>query len=344
MADLTNTTESSTPAETPSLPLVSVVVPVLNEQRYIERSLGAVLGQDYPAERFEVLVADGMSTDATREIIRGFQQKHHNLRLLDNQQRRRAAGLNVATAAARGDIIVRVDGHCEIDRDYLRRCVAHLGNGEVVGVGGSIETVGETPLAHAIAVAMSSRFGVGSSTFRTTQNESLLVDTIAFPAYTRRAVERAGPYDEKFHWNEDDEYNYRLRKLGGKLLLADDVHSRYFNRRSLGALAYQYFHYGYWKVSVMRKHPRQMQPRQFAPACLVGGLLVALVFALFFSVAWWGFGGLLGSYLLANLSASMLAARKESWRTLAMLPWVFATLHFSYGAGFLCRLFAFWNS
>src|SRR5262249_42436745 len=148
------------------LPFVSVIMPIRNESDYIERSLGAVFAQDYPADSLEVIVADGMSGDGTREIVRQWQAGFPHLRVIDNPGRIAPTGLNAAIERARGEVIVRVDGHCEIAPDYISKCVAYLQNDRVDGVGGPLETVGETASARVIAAAMSSRFGVGGAAFR----------------------------------------------------------------------------------------------------------------------------------------------------------------------------------
>src|SRR4030095_7407833 len=161
-----------------------------------------------------------------------------------------ATGLNGALREARGEIVVRVDGHCEVAPDYLRCCVSHLVHDGVEAVGGPLETIGESVIARAIATAMSFRFGVGGSAFRVVKSGTQFTDTVAFPAYTRAVIDRAGPFDEELVRNQDDEYNYRLRKLGVKILLAADVRSRYYSRATLRKLGSQYFQYGYWKVRV----------------------------------------------------------------------------------------------
>jgi glycosyltransferase involved in cell wall biosynthesis len=325
-------------------PFVSVVLPIRNEAAFIARGLGAVVAQDYPADRFEVLVSDGMSTDATREIVRSLQNGHPRVRLIDNPGKIVPTGLNAALAQARGEIIVRVDGHCEIAPDYVRRCVDHLLRDGVDGVGGPLETIGDTFLAKAIATAMSSSFGVGGSAFRTVSNKTMLADTVAFPAYTRRIMDRAGRFDEELVRNQDDEYNYRLRKLGAKILLAEDVHARYYSRSSLRSLWRQYFQYGFWKVRVLQKHPLQMKLRQFVPPLFVCALLCALLLLPISPVSGCLVGlAIVGSYLAVNLAASVLTARRNQWRLLVYLPVIFMVLHLSYGSGFLIGLAAFWN-
>ena len=250
--------------------------------------------------------------------------------------------MNLAIAQARGEVIVRVDGHCEIANDYVRHCIEHLLNDRVDGVGGPLETIGETPLARVIAIAMSSKFGVGGAAFRT-KTETMLTDTVAFPAYTRSIIERAGPFDEELVRNQDDEYNYRLRKMGAKLLLASDVRCRYYSRSSLSSLARQYFQYGYWKVRVLQKHPGQMQPRQFVPPLFVGACLLLLLLLPVTRVAAYFLAAAVGSYAIADVTASILSSRKTTYRLLPLMPVVFATIHLAYGLGFLTGLVRFWK-
>jgi succinoglycan biosynthesis protein ExoA len=326
--------------ENPSTPFVSIVMPVRNEAGFIARSLGAVLAQDYPADRLEVIVADGQSDDGTRSALDALARRNTNVHVLDNPGRIVATGLNRAFAVAQGDIIVRVDGHCEIAPDYVRRCVAHLQSGSADGVGGPLTTIGETETARTIAAAMSSKYGVGGSAFRTTSDTTRLTDTVAFPAYTRRIMEQAGPYDEEMVRNQDDEYNYRLRKLGARILLAADVRARYYSRSSLSSLARQYFGYGYWKVRVMQKHRRQMQVRQFVPptfvAALIGGGALAFV-----PVVRWALSGVLIAYAVATSIAAVSESGRVGWRQVPMLALCFAVLHMSYGLGFLAGLVRF---
>jgi succinoglycan biosynthesis protein ExoA len=329
----------STPAAARDLPFVSVVLPVRNERSHLPGCLEAVFAQDYPADRLEVIVADGLSTDGTREIAESFKSDHSSLQVITNPGKIVPTGLNAAIAASHGDIVVRVDGHCEVATNYVTECVRYLGWG-VDAVGGPIETVGETLIAKAIAAGMSSRFGVGDSAFRTTNGRTMLVDTVAFPAYPRSVLERVGPFDEELVRNQDDEYNYRLRKQGGRVLLATAVRSRYFSRSSLRSLWRQYFQYGYWKVRVLQKHPRQMRSRQFVPAIFVVGVVASLAGAALSLTSWWLFGGIAGSYALLNAAASVGASKGRASVAL-LLPLIFGILHVSYGCGFLKGLVAF---
>ena len=328
-------------------PFVTIIMPVHNEEEFIHRSLGAVLAQDHPPNLMEVLVVDGTSTDQTYEIIRQVitETTPVKVRLLDNKSRIAAAGLNLATREAKGSIIIRVDGHCVIAPDYVRKCVEHLQKDGVDAVGGSMQTIGEDYISELTAIAMSSKFGVGDSSFRTEKGLTKLVDTVPFPAYTRQIIELAGPYDEELVRNQDDEYNYRIRKLGGRILLAGDVRSQYYGRGSLWKLAKQYFQYGFYKVRVLQKHPLQMRYRQFVPPIFALGLSASLG-SLFLGWGWWHLALLLGTYLVANLGASLHTSGQHGWRYLPLLPLTFAILHLGYGFGFLFGLIRFierWN-
>jgi succinoglycan biosynthesis protein ExoA len=188
---------------------------------------------------------------------------------------------------------------------------------------------------------MSSAFGVGGSAFRVGTDRQREVDTVAFPAYSRATLEAVGPFDEELVRNQDDEYNYRLRALGGRAVLCPEIRSVYHSRATLPALWRQYRKYGTWKVRVMQKHPRQMQPRQFVPALFVLALLASLLASVVLPVFWVAFGLVAGSYLAADLAASVALAARCGWSLLPLLPLVFVTLHLAYGAGFLWGLVRF---
>lgn len=319
-------------------PFVSVIMPVRNEAAYIERSLGSVLAQDYPAGCLEILVVDGMSDDGTREMVRAQQATQPHIRLLDNPARIVPPGLNLGIRQARGEIIVRVDGHCEIAPDYVSRCVRHLLEDEVDAVGGPIETIGETAEAEAIALAMSSWFGVGGSAFRTIDDRAMLVETVAFPAYRRETLERLGPFDEELVRNQDDEYNYRLLKHGGKILLSPDIRSRYYSRSSLPKLWRQYYQYGFWKVRVMQKHPRQMRRRQFVPGLFVAALAGSTALGFLWRPLWVLAAFFIALYAFANIVAAVTVTSRRGRGHTARLLLIHPIIHFSYGLGFLAGL------
>lgn len=318
-------------------------MPIRNEANYIKRSLRAVLAQDYPPDRMEVIIVDGMSTDGTREIIESICARYPNLQVVDNPGRIVPTGLNAGLRKAKGQIIIRVDGHCEIAPDYVNRCIHHLQQDGIHGVGGPIDTIGETFLAKAIAAGMSSAFGVGGSAFRTKKDREIFVDTVPFPAYKREVFVNAGLFDEELVRNQDDEYNYRLWEKGFRILLAPDIHSRYYSRSSLLSLWYQYYQYGYWKVRVMQKHPRQMRARQFVPLIFVIVLFSSMALSLISEFGRLSLLLAISSYIVANLVASILVSLKTDLRYLIILPGIFVILHLSYGLGFLVGLVKFFN-
>ena len=322
-------------------PTVSVLLPIRNESVYIARCLDALADQDYPADLIEILVVDGMSTDDTRDIVHEYAKRYPQLeiQILDNRRKIVPTGMNIALRQARYEIIIRVDGHCMISPDYIGRCVQLLQENDIDGVGGPLETIGEDQLSQTIALAMSSPFGVGGSAFRTIKDRAMLADSVPFPAYTRQIIEKVGLYDEELVRNQDDEYNYRIRKQGGKILLSPDINSCYYSRGSLKKLWKQYYQYGFWKVRVLQKHPRQMSLRQFVPPVFVLALFTPIFLSDVRSLSM--IVPLL--YLLANLVASLHTASKRGWHYLLLLPVTFTILHVSYGFGFLVGLFKFWN-
>jgi len=323
---------------------ISVIIPIRNEATYIAACLEAVLNQQNLDDfDVEVIVVDGMSTDNSREIIKQYQQVHTNLILIDNPGQIVPKGMNHAYKFAKGSIIIRVDGHCVIAPDYVSNCIRNLYESDADGVGGPMQTIGETPISETIAEAMSSVFGVGDSAFRTTNGDTKYVDSVPFPAYTRRIIEKVGKYDEELVRNQDDEYNYRIREAGGKLLLAADVQSKYYSRGSLGKLWKQYYQYGFWKVRVLQKHPKQMSLRQFIPPLFVASLIISFLASLFLPQVWFLFALLAGYYLLVDLAASVLTAHRRGWKHLPLLPLIFPVLHVSYGLGFLVGLVKFSN-
>jgi glycosyltransferase involved in cell wall biosynthesis len=318
-----------------SEPFVSVIIPVRNEERYIERCLYTLARQDYPRERFEVLVVDGRSDDATRPIVTRFRAESTlDVGLLDNPRRKTAAALNVGLREARGEVIVRVDGHAAVAPDFLRRSVAALIETGADCVGGVIESEGDTYMGNVIALAMASRFGVGGAAFRV--GGSGKADTVAFGAYRRDVFDRIGHFTEEIDRGEDDEFNYRLRDAGGTILLVPGIRARYTARGSLAGLWRQYFGYGRAKPEVLRRHPAQARLRQLAPPAFALALGAALAQAISGSATSVRILALV--YTGAATIASLALASQRRWRYLPPLPIAFACLHLSYGLGFIVGL------
>jgi glycosyltransferase involved in cell wall biosynthesis len=308
-----------------------------------------VLDQDYPAEKMEILVADGMSVDGARQIIQEYQHNHNNLRLIDNPGKIVPIGINAALKQANGEIVLRVDGHTLIAPDYVSQCVAALQRSGAENVGGRMDAVSDGAFGQAVALATSSPFGVGGARFHYSDKEEW-VDTVYLGAWKRETFSRIGLFDEELVRDQDDEFNYRLREQGGKILLVPSIKSIYTVRGAPDKLWKQYFQYGFWKVRVLQKHPRQMRPRQFVPPLLALAVWLTVlwvwiysVFSLWSPVSLMPLTFILIAYHLVALIASLYTAAKKGWRYLPLLPLVFGILHFAYGFGFLTGLVKFWN-
>lgn len=321
---------------------ISVILPVRNEENYIAACLKNLFSQKKINSELEVIVADGMSADNTCSIIRDFQKQHANLILISNPEKIVPTGLNQALSIAKGDIIIRIDGHTVIAPDYVANCVRILEESGADNVGGRMDAIGTTTFGKAVSVATSTPFGVGGSRFHYSDKEEW-VDSVYMGAWHKEIFDKIGLFDEELVRNQDDEFNYRLRKHGCKILLSPDIKSKYTVRSSPNALWKQYFQYGFWKVRVLQKHPKQMSWRQFIPPALVASLIFSLILSIFDPIYWILFAIFVGVYLLANILASIITSAKKGWQHLFLLPLVFAILHLSYGLGFLIGLVKFAN-
>ena len=304
-----------------------------NEGDHIRPCLEAVLAQDYPAERMEILVVDGHSTDHSRDVVTQYARQYPHLRLLDNPRQTTPAALNIGIQNAHGKYLIRVDAHTVVAADYVRQCVTLLESSGAANVGGQMRPVGQTYVGQAVALCTMSPFGVGDSRFHYDACERF-VDTVYLGAFRREVFDQVGLFDEELLRNQDYELNVRIRKAGGKILLGPKIISHYIPRSSLPALWRQYFQYGRWKVRTLQKHPDSLRWRQAAAPLFVSAFFGSLLVGIVWSPARWLFAFIAGCYLLANLAASTIAARRGGWRYLPILPLVFATIHFAWGLGF----------
>jgi succinoglycan biosynthesis protein ExoA len=316
------------------LPFVSVIVPVRNEERYVGECLTCLAGQDYPPDRFEVLVVDGRSTDRSREVAEPFLRNGAmDVRLLDNPDKTTARALNIGIKEARGELIARVDAHAAPAHDFLSESVAALRASGADAVGGPIRSVGRGLVGEAIALAMSFPFGIGNAAFRYSEREQY-TDTVPFPTYRRDVFERVGLFED-IAAGEDDEFHLRLGERGGRLLLTPRIGVVYHPRSSISGLVRQYFGYGRAKARVLSLHPGSTRLRQLVPPAFVAALGLTGLLALLRGAFARPFLLVAGAYAAASLIASLVLARREGWRYMVLLPLVFACLHVSYGLGFL---------
>jgi len=319
------------PLELPQRPLVSIVIPCLNEEDYIVALLDSLAAQDYGPDGIEVLVSDGGSTDRTRELVRDYVSPFARLELVDNPRKITVAGLNEGMAASRGDCWIIIGAHSQVRSDFVSESVAALQRTGAACVGGPIETIGQGTAGLAIAAAMSSPFGVGNAKFRYAEDEGE-VDTVPFGCYHRKVWEVVGQFDETVDGADEDSYNQRLIDAGGRIWLTPAIRSSYYPRRTFKALAKQYWEYGAAKGTLFQRG-RPLQPRHFAPTAMVFGgpglwllgriskrarLLLKVLAAVY----------LAGGMVMASRAASKNGANPVL--TFAAM----ATMHAAYGAGF----------
>jgi succinoglycan biosynthesis protein ExoA len=321
-------------------PPVSVVMPVLNEERHLEEAVGRVLDQDYPGE-LEVVLAIGPSKDRTQEIADKLAEADGRISIVPNPTGKTPAGLNVGIAHAKHDILVRVDGHGALTPGYITRAVEVLDETGADNVGGVMAAEGRTPLEMAVACAYRSRLGLGASTFHQ-GGKAGPADTVYLGVFRRAALERVGGFDETMHRAQDWELNYRIRKTGGLIWFCPDLSVTYRPRSSLSAVAKQFFHTGQWRREVVRRHPETANKRYLAPPVAVIGMAVGTVLGivgLITGIGWLDLGFLapLG-YALLILAGSAFEGRYLPWKALFWLPLVCATMHVSWGLGFLAGL------
>lgn len=310
-------------------PPVSVVIPVLDEERHLRDAVRQVLDQDYPGA-LEVVLALGPSTDGTDEVAAALASSDPRVRTVANPSGRTPSALNAAIRAARHDVVVRVDGHAEIPQDYVSTAVRTLAETGADNVGGLMKAVGRSPFERAVACAMRSRIGVGGGTFHVGGGAGP-VDTVYLGAFRRSALERAGLYDERYTRTQDWHLNLRLRQTGGTVWFTPDMEVTYRPRSSVRALARQYFQYGQWRRVVAREHPETMNARYLAPPVMVAGVTTATLLGLFWAPA------LLvpTAYAMGVVAGGAAISGGEPPRTRLLTPVVLATMHWSWGVGFL---------
>ena len=311
---------------------VSVVIPCRNEEKYIAKCIESVLASNYPIDLLDVFVCDGMSTDSTREIVKNFHE-NNRVTLLDNLHITTPFALNLGIEKSSADIIIILGAHAELDKDYVKLCVETFDISPEIGcVGGILDTISLDENSAAIALAMSSVFGVGNAHFRTGLKAGY-VDTVAFGAYRKEVFERVGLFDSALTRNQDDEFNFRLIQGGFRIYLNPNIRAKYYVRSTFSKLYKQYKQYGYWKVYVNRKFKVVTTLRQLAPPLWVL-FLIALPFA-------WLIHPILGTIhlilLLLYVLMSLLMGFKISRhiKEFGLICLAFYVLHFSYGIGYL---------
>jgi glycosyltransferase involved in cell wall biosynthesis len=300
--------------------------------------LASIYQQTYPKQKMEVIIADGLSTDKTRQEIQNFQKTHPDLilKIVDNPQRIIPAGLNQALKEAEGDIIVRLDAHSMPAEDYVQKCVTalELELGDNVGGLWEIQPGGDTWQARSIAGAAAHPLGVGDARYRV-GGQAQEVDTVPFGAYHRSLVATVGNYDESLLTNEDYEFNTRIRQSGGRIWFDPEIKSKYFARSNFSSLARQYWRYGYWKARMLRRFPSALRWRQLAGVFVISFPILAVLGIWFWWARWLLVLESLIYFSALTLAGLQLAIKRRDLTLLWGVPISIATMHFSYGTAFI---------
>lgn len=323
----------------PDLPFVSIIIPCYNEQATIRKLLEALRTQTYPLAQMEVVISDGFSTDGTRDVIAAFQNEFADLsvKVVDNQARTIPSGVNQAMRESRGEIFIRLDAHSMPIPEYVERCVAahQAGIGDNVGGVWEIRPGAETWTAESISFAAAHPLGVGDAMYRLNAKAGA-VDTVPFGSFRRELIEKIGAFDETLLSNEDYEFNTRVRESGGVVWLDPSIRSVYFSRSTFGKLAAQYWRYGFWKFKMLKRYPHALRWRQALPPAfvLILALLIVLSLGLTFPRPLLGLQ-LFVYFLALGLAGLQLAMKTRKGFLFWGLPLAIATMHISWGAGFL---------
>lgn len=321
---------------------VSVILPVRNEAGFIQRLLTELVGQDYDRRRFEVIVVDGESTDATPTLVSEFAEKHSNVRLLRNPKRWSSAARNIGIRAARGDVVVIVDGHCEIGDDQFltKLATAFVTSGaDCLGRPQPLDVSQANTLQRAIAAARSSRLGHHPESYIYSSNAQFVPAKSVAAAYRRSVFDRVGYFDETFDACEDYEFNHRIDLAGLRCYFTPEVAVRYVPRGSLPSLFRQMIRYGRGRIRLLRKHPGSASVSTFVPAVFVLGLVIGL--PLSFISPWLAAAyaaALLLYVCIILLNSVQIACRSTDPRLLAWLPLAFLTVHVGAGVGLLIEM------
>jgi succinoglycan biosynthesis protein ExoA len=322
-----------------SLPFVTVVMVVRNEAPFMARALELVLAQDYPRDRMEIIVADGLSDDGTRDVVAEYQAKYPFIQAVDNPGRIVASGLNVAIDRAHGELIVRIDGHGQVATDFVTQVVQLMDeHPEAWCAGGPIVHAGTNLFGEAVAVAMSHPLGVGLATHRFEDYEGY-VEGAHFPTFRKWIFDRIGKFDEGLVRTEDDEFNYRIAQAGGKVYVSPRVRYVYYVRDGLGKLFRQYFQYSFWRIPVIKKHKKPTTLRQVVPPLFFLTMLVLLVVGIWLRQPWIALA-LPAIYLVALIAVAISVIPRKGLAVASLVPLAVATMHFAYALGIAYGTFA----
>lgn len=320
--------------------MLSVIVPIYQEEKYISKCIDSMLSQDYPKDDLEIILVDGMSKDRTREIVTTYTAKYPFIRMIDNPERIAPCAMNRGIKEAKGDVIMRLDAHVYYPKNYfslLVEKVNELPGAENVGALCNTLPVNDSITAQSIAAVLSSSFGMGNSHFRVGADKEMEVDTVPFGCFHRSIFDKVGLYDEELVRNQDDELNARIIKAGGKIYLIPQLVCEYYARDTAKKVYKMFYQYGVFKPLVNKKLGSPATVRQFFPLFFVLGLLVGPVVCLFLPVLWWAYFAVIMLWFILATSFS-LKDSKNLKRILAQ-NLIYFVVHFGYGWGYIVGIY-----
>jgi len=318
------------------LPKVTIIIPCRNEKKFIGKCLDSLIAQDYPKDKLEILVLNGMSTDKTKTVVEGYGRKHPFIKILDNPNKTSPCALNIGIKNSTGELIIHMGAHSTYQPNYVSKSVNYLIEYGADNVGGILLTLpaSNTLIAKAIALVLSNRFGTGNAFFRLGSDKPIWVDTVLGGCYIIEMLLKVGLYNEKLTRSQDMEMNMRIKKAGGKILLAPDIIAYYYPTSTLKEFFKHNFTDGIWAFYPLKFKVPLFKLRHLLPFFFILTLLVSGFISIFFKPFFFIFLSILGLYLIASLFFSFsIAIREKNLGLFFILPLAFACRHFGYGLG-----------
>ena len=324
------------------LPFVSLIIPTLNEEQYLEQTIFSLISNDYPSNKFEILIVDGQSKDNTLNIAQRLAKQFPNIRIISNPKIYQSAALNIGVKESKGDFIIRADAHAIYDKNYISCSIDLLQKGEFENVGPVQISLGYKLIEKAIAKAMNSKIGMGNAKYRLDKREVFEVKSVWLGAWKKETLIKIDGFNENLPISEDFDLNYRLRKSGSKIAASNLIKAMYLVRKSLSGLFKQFYKYGFWKIKFLIIYPKEFQIRWLAPPILVFSLFISvilskfIIFTLLFPLSY------LLILFLITINYMIKASSIKDLLSSMILLLVFPIIHISWGVGFLCGFF-YWN-
>lgn len=324
-----------------NLPFVTIIIPCRNEERFIASCLDSVIANDYPKDRLEVLVVDGMSEDGTRPIVEDYMKQHSFIRILANPKRNFTSAVNMGISNAKGEVVMIIGAHATYEKGYVSKCIKSLRGYNADNVGGILIPIPfeNTAMAKAIALTLSHPFGAANSYSKIGSKAPRWVDTVFGGCYKKEVFEKVGLFNEDLPRSADMEFNMRLKRAGGKILLIPEIVAYYYPKPDLKGFVEHNFDDGFWAIYPLKFGHRTFYWRHLVPLAFVLSLIGSAALAAFSSIFLRLFIGILGAYALANVASSIhISLRERNLKYLSTIPLAFVARHIPYGLGSLYGL------